>query len=69
ALRMGMGRSAGLFACPSWLLAFAARLSGQADRWKTVGGNLVASSQSLQSTGWRASESMEELPRQVGRNG
>jgi nucleoside-diphosphate-sugar epimerase len=57
ALRRGGKRSPSLFACPIWIMDIAARLTGQHDRWKTLNGNLIASSMLLQSTGWRAVKS------------
>ncbi|CAN7594657.1 NAD-dependent epimerase/dehydratase family protein [Phyllobacterium sp. LjRoot231] len=54
AMRRGLGRNPGLFTCPPWILNVAARMTGQSDRWKTLNGDLVASSDKLQSTGWEA---------------
>ncbi len=67
AIRRGLGREPGLFSCPAWLLGLAARITGQGDRWRTLNGDLVASSALLQSTGWSAVENsalrIEELSR------
>jgi len=54
AARRGLGRSPNLFSCPSWLLTSAAQIAGQADRLKRLSGDLVASSEKLQATGWVA---------------
>jgi len=54
AMRRRLGRNPGLFSCPPWILNIAARITGQGDRWKTLNGDLVASSAKLQSTGWEA---------------
>ncbi len=65
AIRRGLGRKPGLFSFPAWVLAVAARLTGQGARWQTMNGDLVASSALLQSTGWSAVENsarrIEEL--------
>lgn len=68
ALRRGIGRQPGLFKSPQLFLNLAARLTGQSDRWKTLNGDLIASSQLLQATGWDAVEDtaarIEEMSRQ-----
>lgn len=56
AARRGLGRNPNLFSCPSWLLMSAAQIAGQADRLKRLSGDLVASSEKLQTTGWVAVE-------------
>ena len=56
AMRRRRGRNPGLFSCPSWILDIAAKITGQGDRWKTLNGDLIASSAKLQSTGWKAVE-------------
>ena len=65
AMRRRLGRNPGLFSCPPWILYIAARITGQGDRWKTLNGDLVASSAKLQSTGWQPVENpasqIEEL--------
>ena len=67
AIRRGLGRKPGLFSCPTWVLAAAARLTGQGARWQTMNGDLIASSAMLQSTGWSAVENsarrIEDLSR------
>lgn len=67
AIRYGLGRKAGLFSCPAWVLGAAARLTGQRARWQTMNEDLVASPALLQSTGWTAVENsarqIEELSR------
>ena len=72
ALRRGRNRRAHLFNCPVWILDIAARLTGQRDRWKTLNGDLVASSQLLQSTGWNAvantADRIEELSGQLAQH-
>ncbi|MDR6633534.1 UDP-glucose 4-epimerase [Phyllobacterium sp. 1468] len=54
AMRRRRGRNPGLFSCPPWIVNIAARITGQSDRWKTLNGDLIASSAKLQSTGWKA---------------
>ncbi len=54
AMRRGLGRNPGLFSFSPWILNLAARMTGQGNRWKTLNGDLVASSDKLQSTGWEA---------------
>lgn len=54
AVRRGLGRRPGLFSCPQWLLTPAAQIAGQADRLQRLSGDLVASSEKLQATGWVA---------------
>jgi UDP-glucose 4-epimerase len=56
AIRRRRGRNPGLFSCPPWILNIAAQITGQGDRWKTLNGDLIASSAKLQSTGWKAVE-------------
>lgn len=54
AVRRGLGRSPNLFSCPPWLLTSAAQIAGQADRLRRLSGDLVASPEKLQATGWVA---------------
>jgi len=54
AVRRGLGWNPNLFSCPPWLLTPAAKIAGQADRLKRLSGDLVASSEKLQATGWIA---------------
>lgn len=54
ALRAGLGRSPGLFALPPALLRIAAAAAGQKSRFETLEQDLVASSASLEATGWNA---------------
>jgi nucleoside-diphosphate-sugar epimerase len=56
AMRRRRGRNPGLFSCPPWILNIAAQIAGQGDRWKTLNGDLIASSAKLESTGWKPVE-------------
>ncbi len=56
AMRRGMGRRELLFAVPAALLDFAATLTGQGERRKRLGRDLVASSAKLEATGWQPVE-------------
>ncbi|KXF75362.1 hypothetical protein ATN84_19050 [Paramesorhizobium deserti] len=56
AIRMGLGRRAGLFPLPQSWLERLAGLAGQSKRWQAVTGGLVASPLLLEATGWRPPE-------------
>lgn len=53
AIRAGIGREPGLFACPEYLLRGLARLTGKSESLDRLSGDLVARPDALLSLGWR----------------
>lgn len=60
ALRAGLGRSPHLFRMPPSWLAPLARLSGFAEAWERLGGDLVVDTGALRGTGWTALETTRD---------
>ncbi|MBD8554136.1 NAD-dependent epimerase/dehydratase family protein [Rhizobium sp. CFBP 8762] len=67
AVRQGLGRAPALFSVPERMVQHVMGAVGQASRWATLTGAMVASSQALQETGWQAADSMERVREQAPR--
>lgn len=60
AMRLGLGRSPGVFCVPMELAERLAMAVGQAEAWERIAGNLVVSTDALKATGWNAVETAAE---------
>jgi nucleoside-diphosphate-sugar epimerase len=55
-MRLGLGRSPGIFSLPAHPLSVARSLIGKADAANRLSGDLIADNRALQETGWRPGE-------------